>query len=216
MREAGGIPVNKNSTMPTKQDKSQFYYSLIGINAGLALLLIYYWLLLQTSSLTAFYDVTNNDPFYFWTYTTTTIVTVVLFGVNVALAVYLYRRTKTVTVRDQSGTVIGGAAGAFAAACPVCGAFLLSLIGVSGGLATLPFKGLEIKIISLAFIILSLYLIAKRIKHPLCKDGKCPAPETVRFGKRDLPLLLALGFLLVALLWIGWGMLQTEPFISNI
>jgi len=202
--------------MHTKQYNLKILYSLIGTNAGLALLLLYYWLLLQTSSLTAFYDVTKNDPFYFWTYTMTTIATVILFGVNVALAVYLYRRTKTLTMQDQSGTVIGGAVGAFAAACPVCGAFLLSLIGVTGGLATLPFKGLEIKVISLALIILSLCLVARRIKRPICKDDTCPSPEVARFTKQDVPLLIALTFLFFVLLWIGWGMLQAEPFISNI
>ena len=131
-------------------------YALIGITAGVGLFLIYYWLLLQTSTMTAFYYNTRVDVLYMWTYMLTTIATVILFGVNVALAVYLFRRTKRLTVKDQSGTVLGGTVGAFAAACPVCGAFLLSLIGVGGGLASLPFDGLELKIGSLALIILSL------------------------------------------------------------
>lgn len=191
-------------------------YAIIGVNAGLALFLVYYWLLLQTSTLTAFYYNTRVDTIYMWTYISTTIATVVLFGLNVALALYLYRRTKRLTMKDQSGTVVGGTVGAFAAACPVCGAFLLSLIGVTGGLATLPFNGLELKVGSLALIILSLWFIARRIKHPFCKDGTCPAPETARFTKQDAPLLFALIFLLAVLLWTGWGMLQVESFISNI
>lgn len=191
-------------------------YTLIGVNTGLALFLVYYWLLLQTSTLTAFYYNTRMDTAYIWTYTGTTIVTVVLFGLNVSLAIYLFRRTKRLTMKDQSGTVIGGTVGAFAAACPVCGAFLLSLIGVTGGLAALPFNGLELKVGSLALIILSLWLIARRIKHPLCKDGACPAPEIARFTKQDTPLLFALIFLLFVLVWIDWGMLQVEPFISNL
>ncbi|OJI06581.1 hypothetical protein BK004_02770 [bacterium CG10_46_32] len=191
-------------------------YALIGITAGVGLFLIYYWLLLQTSTMTAFYYNTRVDVLYMWTYMLTTIATVILFGVNVALAVYLFRRTKRLTVKDQSGTVLGGTVGAFAAACPVCGAFLLSLIGVSGGLASLPFDGLELKIGSLTLIILSLWLIVRRIKNPLCKDGACPAPEVARYTIKDWPLFISLTFLLAALLWIGWGMLQAEPFISNI
>lgn len=191
-------------------------YAIIGVNAGLALFLVYYWLLLQTSTLTAFYYNTRVDTVYMWTYISTTVATVVLFGVNVALAVYLFRRTKRLTMKDQSGTIMGGAVGAFATACPVCGVFLLSLIGVTGGLAALPFNGLELKVGSLALIILSLWLIARRIKHPLCKDGTCPAPETARFTKEDASFLFALIFLLAVLLWTGWKMLQVEPFISNI
>ena len=191
-------------------------YALIGITAGVGLFLIYYWLLLQTSTMTAFYYNTRVDVLYMWMYVLTTIATVILFGVNVALAVYLFRRTKRLTVKDQSGTVLGGTVGAFAAACPVCGAFLLSLIGVSGGLASLPFDGLELKIGSLALIILSLWLIVRRIRNPLCTDGTCPAPEIARYTSKDWPLFIALTFLLAALLWIGWGMLQTEPFISNL
>ena len=191
-------------------------YALIGITAGVGLFLIYYWLLLQTSTMTAFYYNTRIDVLYMWTYMLTTIATVILFGVNVALAVYLFRRTKRLTVKDQSGTVLGGTVGAFAAACPVCGAFLLSLIGVTGGLASLPFDGLELKIGSLALITLSLWLIVRRIKNPLCKDGTCPAPEIARYTTKDWPLFISLTFLLAALLWIGWGMLQAEPFISNI
>lgn len=191
-------------------------YSLIGIIASLALFLIFHWLLLQTSTITAFYYNTRVNAFYMWTYIVTTIATIVLFGVNVALAVYLFRRTKRLTAKDQSGTIAGGVVGAFAAACPVCGAFLLSLIGVTGGLAALPFNGLELKVASLGLIIISLWLISRRIKHPRCKDGTCPAPEVARFTKQDVPLLIALAFLFFVLLWIGWGMLQAEPFISNI
>lgn len=191
-------------------------YAIIGVNAGLILFLLYYWLLLQTSTLTAFYYNTRVDTVYMWTYISTTVATVVLFGVNVGLAVYLFRRTKRLTMKDQSGTVMGGTVGAFAAACPVCGAFLLSLIGVTGGLAALPFNGLELKVGSLALIILSLWLIVRRIKKPICKDGTCPAPETARFTKQDTSLLFALVFLFSVLLWIGRGMLQVEPFISKI
>ena len=195
---------------------SRAIYALIGTNAGLGLFMVYYWLLLETSTITAFYYNTRVDTFYLWTYSLTTIATVMLFGVNVALAVYLFRRTKRITIKDQSGTILGGAVGAFAAACPVCGAFLLSLIGVTGGLASLPFDGLELKIGSLALIILSLWLIIRRIKNPLCKDGACPAPEIARYTTKDWPLFVSLTFLLVMLVWIGWGMLQAEPFIGNI
>jgi len=191
-------------------------YALIGIITGVGLFLIYYWLLLQTSTMTAFYYNTRIDVLYVWTYVLTTIATVILFGVNVALAVYLFRRTKRLTMKDQSGTVLGGTVGAFAAACPVCGAFLLSLIGVSGGLASLPFNGLELKVASLLLIIISLWLIARRIRNPQCKDGTCPAPEVAYYTTKDWPLFISLTFLLVTLVWIGWGMLRAEPFIANL
>ena len=60
-------------------------YALIGITAGVGLFLIYYWLLLKTSTITAFYYNTRVDTFYLWTYSLTTIATAILFGINVAL-----------------------------------------------------------------------------------------------------------------------------------
>ena len=206
----------KTHVTTEKHIATMVFYSAIGANAGIALFLIYYWLLLKTSTITAFYYSTQTDPVYMWVYIVTTLATVILFGVNAALAVYLFRRTKQLTVKDQSGTVLGGTVGAFAAACPVCGAFLLSLIGVSGGLASLPFAGLELKVASLALIVLSLWLIRKKIKSQACDDGTCPTPQSAHYKHKDHPVLASLFFLFLVMLWIGWQMLQSEPLLAKL
>ncbi len=206
------------TTQHTTHNKiiTALFYAIIGTNAGIALFLLYYWLLLKTSTITAFFYSTQANPVYMWIYIVTTLAIVILFGVSTALAVYLYRRTKLLTAKDQSGTVLGGTVGAFAAACPVCGAFLLSLIGVTGGLASLPFAGLELKAAALGLIILSLWLVWKKIKKPICKDGSCPTPQPTHYKREDRDVFISLIFLLLVMLWVGWQMLQSEPMVATL
>lgn len=194
---------------------TRLFYVTIGVNAGVALFLLYYWLLLKTSTITAFYYSTQANPVYMWAYIMTTLATVILFGVSLSLSVYLFRRTRQFAIKDQSGAVLGGTVGAFAAACPVCGAFLLSFVGVSGGLASLPFSGLELKVASLVLIIVSLWFIKKKIKSQRC-DSMCPSPESAYYKREDCLALVFLSFLLLVMFWVGWQMLQAEPILAKL
>lgn len=95
----------------------------------------------------------------------------VLFGVDVAMIVYFARQRRTRLARGEIATSVGGAAsGAIAAGCVACGSFLLlpilSFLGAAGAFALLPLGGAELGLVSIALLLLSIYLIARKIAVP--------------------------------------------------
>jgi hypothetical protein len=96
----------------------------------------------------------------------------VLLGIDIAMIVYFLRRRSAALPRGEIAAGAGGAAsGALVAGCTACGSFLLitflSLFGAAGALALLPLKGEELSLVSIALLLFSIYLIARRIMMPL-------------------------------------------------
>jgi hypothetical protein len=100
----------------------------------------YYLLLVQVTTLHTMLGRLSATPLYLVILAMLVPLAFVLFGANTGIGAMLLRAR--LGIRGQSGTIAGGAL--FAAGCPSCGAFLLSLIGVTAGLSALPFAGLEI------------------------------------------------------------------------
>lgn len=101
--------------------------------------------------------------------------TPVLFGVDIAMIAYFARERRARLARGEIAAGFGGAAsGALAAGCAACGSFLLlpvlSFVGAAGALALLPFGGAELGLLSIGLLLLSIYLIARKIAvPPLCE-----------------------------------------------
>lgn len=96
----------------------------------------------------------------------------VLFGVDIAMIVYFLRQKRARLPRGEIAASVGGAAsGVVAAGCAACGSFLLatmlSFLGASGALALLPLKGGELGLLSIALLLLSIFLIARKIVAPV-------------------------------------------------
>lgn len=92
-----------------------------------------------------------------------------LFGLNVSIILQrISMKTKAIKESSLSGS--GVLAGAFASGCPVCGSLLLPLIGISGGLAAFPFRGLELKALAVSLMLVSTYFVLKNNKCDTCKD----------------------------------------------
>lgn len=91
-----------------------------------------------------------------------------LAGINIALLVMRLRMMKGTNARESSTSFLGLVAGAFAAGCPACATGLLALMGVAGGLAALPFHGVELKIASIALLSASIFFISKSLSG--CKS----------------------------------------------
>jgi hypothetical protein len=88
---------------------------------------------------------------------------VALAGVNLSMLVFKMRVVKS---QDKSpllsfGGVFGGA---LAAGCPSCSISIIALLGVSGGLAALPFAGVEFSLLGAALLLVSIYFISKSIR----------------------------------------------------
>ena len=94
-----------------------------------------------------------------------------LFGIDIALTVYLLKRR--VRAVRQSG-IAAGSLGAFSAVlgigCAACGSLVvtsaLAVFGVSGLITFLPLRGGEFGILAVLLLALSLYMITKQIQNP--------------------------------------------------
>lgn len=99
----------------------------------------------------------------FW-YTTlgllATIVTSILFGLYVALFSYRFKMQRNEN-RSNAVGFFGFIAGLFGAGCPTCGSVMLGLFGAPFGLMLLPFKGLEIKLLSVVLLGISVFVVAR-------------------------------------------------------
>lgn len=103
-----------------------------------------------------------------------TIAIAILFGLNIAMIVYLIRKRRQLGGKTLTVGIGGIASGLFGVGCASCGAFLLaavlSSVGAIGLLAYLPLRGGELGLLGVALLIISLVLISKKITEPLmCK-----------------------------------------------
>ncbi len=86
-----------------------------------------------------------------------------LFGVFLSMFAYKIKTAKKASKGSGFFGAIGLITGGLAAGCPTCGAILFSLIGAPLALMILPFKGLELKILSIVLLLLSNYFLAKSL-----------------------------------------------------
>jgi hypothetical protein len=176
-----------------------------------------YWALRLDSSFSSLLANTYNTPFYFWPYVILTLGTILLFGINSSLFVYRSRKFGPPKLTISGGAGIGSLMSIFSSACPVCGSTLLSFIGLSGGLAILPFAGLELKAASFGLMLLSLLFIRSDLKKLAlgCENGTCPLPRDPTYKESDGQYLMALIMVLIILFGLSWNMLQTEPILAS-
>lgn len=197
---------------------TKLFYGLVGVASSLAFFLVLYWVLRIDSAITNVITNTYDTPLYFWPYVVLTLGAIALFGVNVSLLVYRWRKFGPPKLKTEAGGGAGTLFGIAASACPVCGSTLLSAIGIAGGLAAFPLGGLELKALSFGFLALPLWLIRRDLKklETDCTSGVCPLPKDHSFKEADRPWLFALLAVVIALSLINWNWLKTEPIIAKV
>ena len=195
---------------------TRVFYSSISIAAALALFLVFYWSLRLNASIANLINYTSQEPFYFWPYIFLTFGTLVLFSLNISLFVYRWRKFGPPRIKGQEGTALGSFIGVLASACPVCGASLLSAIGIAGGLAAFPFQGLELKALSFGLMALPVWLVSRDLKKGGCNNGVCPIPRDPVLKKTEKPLLAASLIFVAALVIANGVMLKSDPAIARL
>ena len=108
-----------------------------------------------------------------------------LFGMDIAMIVFFLRRRRAQLPRGEIAAGVGGAAsGAIAAGCAACGSFLLitllSFFGATGALALLPLRGGELGLLSIALLLLSIVLIARKVAAPVVCEIALPGARGMR------------------------------------
>lgn len=99
-----------------------------------------------------------------------TIAIAILFGINMAMIVYSFKRGLVkLKQRESAATVGAAAAGLLGVGCAACGSFmlnaLLSFIGAAGALAILPLGGKELGILSAFLLMASIFFLARKIDN---------------------------------------------------
>lgn len=194
--------------IPATTNQTKFFYVLIGITAALILLVIYYAVLRQNSSLGLLYA--HNSLTYFIWYISLTVGTSILFGVNAALLTYQWRRYGLRRLTHFGSGGVGALIGLLASTCPVCGSAFISFIGIVGSLSSLPFQGLEVKALSFLLVGGSAWYSLRLLLRKGCFGNTCP-PEMDDSLKK--PVIYALAptltiILLVSL--VGWKIFATD------
>lgn len=93
-----------------------------------------------------------------------------LFGIDASLIIYKFRLSRKIGLKENSTSILGVVGGSLASGCPICGATILGFLGVSGGLAVLPFNGLGLKALSLGFLLFATYKVSESLHN--CKKCK--------------------------------------------
>lgn len=97
------------------------------------------------------------------------IATGILTGANIVL---VFQRVKTLRSSGKLGIAVGGSSvlGIVGSGCATCGLPILALLGFSGSLAFLPFRGTELSWLSIILLGLSFYLLVKSyLQSQVCK-----------------------------------------------
>lgn len=179
---------------------SKGFYRNVVLAVSLVAAFVSWWLFYQTTTIPTFLENIQNGDFgpysyaYGITYIITTLLIIGLSGISVAAAVWLFKHSKLNNLKAASGGNLGGlVAGAFAMGCPVCGAFLLSAIGITGGLSIFPLQGLELKFLSLGLLAGSTIYSASKVHTALdCEDCKDVTSHQVVKVKSTHPGLFVL------------------------
>lgn len=97
----------------------------------------------------------------------------ILAGIVISMGIFLIRRQIKGSVGTSAASVVIGIA---MPACPSCAIGLLSILGLGGFLAVLPFKGLELGVLGMVLLIFSTVYLSGKIVADTCtistKGGK--------------------------------------------
>lgn len=175
-------------------------FTYVNIAVGISLITGYvsYWLFYKTTTIPTFLENVKNGDFgdysyaYGITYLATTLLIIVLSGISIAAVVWLYNHSQLGRGKTLGANAGGLLAAAFGMGCPVCGAFLFSMIGITGGLSLFPLQGLELKFLSLGLLLGStVYALLKVHSAIHCKDCEdiTHSRATVKTGGKRLVIL---------------------------
>lgn len=186
-----------------KQVFSDPLYFFLAASSGANLLALYYFIFKQSTTFAVFFS--SNNAFYNWSAIVLTIINAAFFGIALSLIAFILKKRMIGAAPGAGNSFFGAFFGAISSGCPVCGAWLLPILGIAGSLAAFPLQGLEIKLLSIFLLSFSINESAKSIA------GLCPAPKkrllswdkkhfTLKFNKENLSQLRPAFVILISLL----------------
>ncbi len=172
------IQTSKDSVVKKALKKvfSDKLFLFLAVSSAFNVLLLYYFVFLQTTTFSIFWD--SNTTFYNIASLVMTLAIGALFAIVVSFLAWQARYKLKNGGSASGSTFMGAFFGAVSTGCPVCGAFLVSMLGIGGGLAAFPLQGLEIKALALFLLGYSVFLGSKNIASDKCE--KCETPKEKR------------------------------------
>ncbi len=140
---------------------SEFIYVVVAFSFAANFLALDYILLSQTTTFRIM--ATQNTALFNWTALGLSLTTAILFGLSIAMLLYVFRARKSGRTEGAPSTLLGTIVAAIASGCPVCGAWLLPLLGIAGSLAVFPFQGLELRVLAILLLGFSINRSARMI-----------------------------------------------------
>lgn len=156
-------------TLPVLKRKK---YAMIAVGSALVFGGLSYYLTVANVAFKSLFVLMEMDGPYFTGFSLfLSLIISVMFGVYLALFFFRREIIKNESVAKTSALGVGGTiASVIASGCPTCGAPFLAFFGAPLGLLALPFRGLEIKVLSIILLSFSIYLLAQSIERRLsCK-----------------------------------------------
>lgn len=99
------------------------------------------------------------------------VVVAMLTGLNL---MFVLERLRTVRSSGKMHLAVGGSSllGIVGSGCASCGLPILAFLGLGGAAASLPFRGMELSILTVALLSVSLYILVKgRERQAVCAVG---------------------------------------------
>lgn len=156
------------------------HYVALCLSVALNVLFLYLWVFNKSATWLVFWE--SNTAFYNWSQIALSIITAILLGIAITFFFHVLevrKKGQNISFLETVSSLVFSAA---ATGCPVCGAFLLPLLGIAASLSALPLGGLEVKLFSILVLLYAISEYAKVI------TGTCEVPKekAVRFEKGRL------------------------------
>ncbi len=169
---------------------SEGVYKVLGFSLFLNFLIIDYLILTQVSTFRVLFD--QNIALFVYSGIVLSVLVAFLASILLTFSVYLFSKKLNNSLTAGAGSFGGSFFSFLATGCPVCGAWLLALLGITPALANFPFQGLELKIFALIILILSLKMTSDSVL------GICDSK------KARINLFFILGLILIFFISLFW------------
>ena len=143
--------------------KKEKYLIITIVTAIIFFSLLYFLTVINVYQKSIFIYAVMNGTLFTILSLLSSIILSVLLGIYLSLVIYQINFSKSHTHKSNICTTGALAAGTVVTGCPSCGVPVLALIGFPLALMSLPFKGLEIKFLSIIIIIISIYYLTKKL-----------------------------------------------------
>ena len=90
----------------------------------------------------------------------------ILGGISLTYSIFLLKRQIKHSAYASSSSIV---ASLLAPACASCALGLFGILGLSGFLAALPFKGLELGLFAIIILLISIYYLSEKVIAKVCK-----------------------------------------------